>query len=149
MKAVVTVAPRKMEVVERAEPTPGPNQALVRVETVGICGSDLHLYLGDHPYVTYPQIQGHEFCGTVVALGEQYHGPIRLGERVAVEPLIPCGTCFPCRHGRPNCCTRLAVLGAHVPGALCERIAVRTQSLYPTGDLDAELAALVEPISIG
>ncbi|WP_376795795.1 zinc-binding alcohol dehydrogenase family protein [Thermogemmatispora sp.] len=149
MRAVVTVAPQQMELVEEAAPIAGPGEALLRVEAVGLCGSDLHLYLGDHPYVTYPQVQGHEFCGTILAFGEGYSGPLRIGQRVAVEPLVPCGSCYPCRHGRPNCCTRLAVLGAHRRGALAELIAVRTTSLYPVGDLDAELAALVEPVSIG
>lgn len=149
MKAIVTIAPRQMELVSKPEPHAGPDQALIRVEAVGLCGSDLHLYLGDHPYVTYPQVQGHEFSGRVVSLGQQYHGPLQVGDRVAVEPLVPCGQCYPCRQGRPNCCTRLAVLGAHQPGALTELIAVRAESLYPVGDLDPELAALVEPISIG
>ncbi len=149
MRAVVTQAPKVMEVVEKPEPTAAPGQALISVEVVGICGSDLHLYLGDHPYATYPQTQGHEFSGTIVAFGAGYTGPLKIGERVAVEPLLPCGTCYPCRHGRPNCCTHLAVLGAHVPGALTDLIAVPVETLYPTGDLDEELAALVEPISIG
>ncbi len=149
MRTVLTVAPRQMQVVDRPEPVAGPGQALVRVEAVGLCGSDLHLYLGDHPYVVYPQTQGHEFSGTIVAFGEGYEGPLKVGDRVAVEPLIACGTCYPCRHGRPNCCTKLSVLGAHQPGALTELIAVRTTSLYPTGDLPPELAAMVEPISIG
>lgn len=149
MRAAVTVAPRHMEVMTRPEPEPGADEALVRVEAVGICGSDLHLFLGDHPYARYPQVQGHEFAGIVEGFGGGYAGPVRVGDRVAVEPLQPCGRCYPCRHGRPNCCTSLAVLGAHVPGALTERIAVRTAALYPVGDLDPELAALVEPISIG
>ena len=149
MKAIITTAPRQMEVIEKPEPDMGPDQAIIRVEAVGLCGSDLHFYLGDHPYVTYPQTQGHEFAGQIVALGQRYEGPLQVGERVAVEPLVPCGECYPCRQGRPNCCTRLAVLGAHQPGALVEKLAVRAASLYPVGDLDPELAALVEPISIG
>ncbi len=149
MKAAVTVAPRRMEVREVPEPVAGPDEAVVRVEAVGLCGSDLHLYLGDHPYATYPQIQGHEFAGIVEAFGGPYAGPLRVGDRVAVEPLRPCGACYPCRHGRPNCCTHLAVLGAHVPGALTERLAVRAGTLYAASGLDPELGALVEPISIG
>jgi L-gulonate 5-dehydrogenase len=149
MKTVVTVASRQMELVEKPEPNVGSDEALVRVESVGLCGSDLHFFLGDHPYVTYPQVQGHEFSGEIMALGSAYTGPLHVGERVAVEPLVSCGECYPCRHNRPNCCTNLAVLGAHRPGALTEQIVVQTSSLYPVGDLDPELAALVEPISIG
>ncbi|HVA88702.1 MAG TPA: zinc-binding alcohol dehydrogenase family protein [Chloroflexota bacterium] len=149
MRAVVTMAPRHMELVEQPTPAAGPDEALVRVEAVGLCGSDVLLYLGKHPYARYPQIQGHEFSGIVESFGGSYDGPIQVGDRVAVEPLQPCCECYPCRHGRANCCTRLAVLGAHVPGALVDSIAVRTSTLYPVGDLDAQLAALVEPISIG
>lgn len=149
MKRAVTVKPWSMEVRDTPEPEPGPEEALVRVEAVGVCGSDFSLYTGSHPYARYPQTQGHEFSGTVIAFGGQYEGPVQVGERVAVEPLVPCGECFPCRRGRYNCCTRLAVLGAHVPGALTELIAVRTGALYGAGDLDPELAALAEPISIG
>jgi len=167
MRAAVTLGPGRIAIEERPEPVPKAGEALVRVETVGICGSDLHTYHGTHPYATFPRIQGHELSGRVVGFGagetgvpreprepapsgsRGTEGGIGIGERVAVEPLLSCGVCYPCRHGRRNCCVRLAVLGAHVDGALTELIAVPTGSLYPTGDLDAELAALVEPVSIG
>lgn len=149
MKAAVTVRPRLMEIREAPEPQPGPGEALVRVEAVGICGSDLHLYTGDHPYARFPQTQGHEFAGIVEGFGPGYDGLIGVGERVAVEPLLPCGACYPCRQGRPNCCTRMVTLGVHVPGALTERIAVPGKLLYRADDLDPELAAMVEPASIG
>lgn len=149
IRAAVTVAPRQMEVRDTADPVPAAGQALLRMEAVGICGSDLHVFHGTHPYATFPQTQGHELSGTVVAYGDGGDGPVPVGERVAVEPLIPCGHCYPCRRGRQNCCTRLAVLGAHVPGGMQELFVVRTQSLYPVGDLEPDLAALVEPVSIG
>jgi L-gulonate 5-dehydrogenase len=149
MRAVVTTAPQHMELMEQPKPTAGPDEALVRVEAVGLCGSDLLFYLGKHPYARYPQVQGHEFSGIVESFGGSYEGSVRVGDRVAVEPLQPCGACYPCRRGRANCCTQLAVLGAHVPGALVDHIAVRTSTLYQVGDLDSQLAALVEPISIG
>jgi len=150
MKTAVTTAPHRIEMVERPEPAPGPGEALVRVERVGICGSDLHLYHGTHPYASYPRTQGHEIAGTVVAFGDGVAGkrpPV--GSRVAIEPLLACGVCYPCRLGRGNCCVRLRVLGAHVDGALAELIAVPTATLYPVGDLDPERTALVEPVSIG
>lgn len=150
MKHAVTVGPRHIEVRDVPEPEPGPGEALVQVEAVGICGSDLSFYTGSHPYARYPQTQGHEFSGRVVGFGDDgYEGPVRVGDRVAVEPLVSCGECYPCRRGRYNCCTRLAVLGAHVPGALAELIPVRVGALYGAGGLDPELAALAEPISIG
>lgn len=74
---------------------------------------------------------------------------MRIGQRVAVEPLIPCGECYPCRQGRPNCCTQLKVLGIHVPGAFAEYVVVPVNTLHAADDLDPELTSLVEPISIG
>ncbi len=149
MNAAVTIGAHRVEIQQRPEPEPGAGEALIRVERVGICGSDLHYYHGAHPYATYPRIQGHEAAGQIVGFGSGYNGPLTIGARVAIEPLIPCGTCYPCRIGRRNCCTRLNVIGAHSDGALREFIALPVYMLYPTGDLTAEEAALVEPVSIG
>jgi len=84
-----------------------------------------------------------------VAFGGAYDGPVKVGDRVTVEPLIWCGECFPCRNGRHNCCTKLKVLGVHTDGAFAEMIAVKSRALFPATGLDAELTALVEPLSIG
>ena len=149
MRAAVTVAPRQIELREVPDPRPAADEALIRIETAGICGSDLHLFDGSNPYANYPRTQGHEFSGRVLSFGGAYDGPIEVGERVTVEPLIWCGDCYPCRHGRPNCCVRLKVLGVHVDGAFGDLIAVKTRALFPAGALDAELTSLVEPVSIG
>lgn len=149
MLQAITDEPGQMRVRETTTPSPGPGQALVRVEAVGLCGSDFHLFLGDHPYARFPQTQGHEFSGIVKRFGPGYTGPVRVGDRVAVEPVIACGACFACRRGRYNCCRDLKVMGAHVTGALAEQVVVRTTALHPVGDLEAETGALVEPISIG
>jgi L-gulonate 5-dehydrogenase len=149
MRAVVTLEPGRMEVIDAPEPVAGPGEAVIRIERVGLCGSDYHFFLGEHPYARYPLTQGHELAGLVEAFGDGYDGPLEAGQRVAVEPLLPCGTCFACRRGRPNCCASLQVIGAHVPGGLAERLAVPVSALYPVGDLDPELAALCEPVSIG
>jgi L-gulonate 5-dehydrogenase len=149
MRAAVTVAPRRIEIRDLPDPTPAPDEALLRVEVAGICGSDLHMYDGTNPYANFPRTQGHEFSARVVALGSAYQGDVKPGDRVTVEPLIYCGECFPCRHGRPNCCVSLKVLGVHTEGAFAELISVKSRALFPAGSLDAELTALVEPVSIG
>ena len=149
MRAVVTIEPGRMEVVDAPEPVAAPGEAIVRIERVGLCGSDYHVFLGEHPYARYPLTQGHELAGVVESIDRGYDGPIGVGQRVAVEPLLPCGACFPCRRGRYNCCASLRVLGAHVPGGLSERLAVPATSLHPVGYLDPALAALCEPVSIG
>ena len=136
--------------IEDVDPqTMNDDQARIGVSVTGLCGSDYHLFSGKHPYATFPQTQGHEFAGVVLELGRNYSGPIAVGDNVAVEPLIPCKTCFACRRGRYNCCENLKVMGAHTSGALAEEVVVSLESLYPVGDLDIELAALVEPVSIG
>ena len=149
MRYVVTTAPQRMEVREGPPPVPSDGQALVRVEAVGLCGSDYHLYDGTHPYSHFPQVQGHELVGLVEALPAGHPDGLRVGQRVAVEPLVNCGICFACRRGRYNCCADLKVMGAHVPGGLADRVAVAADRLYPTGDLPAEIAVLTEPVSIG
>jgi threonine dehydrogenase-like Zn-dependent dehydrogenase len=149
VQQLVTKAPRSLGFRQVDEPTAAAGEALIDVEAVGICGSDIHLYTGDHPYSHFPNVQGHEFGGRIRALPEGYSGPFRLGQRVAVEPLLMCGHCLPCRRGRGNCCVNMRTYGAHIDGALSERIAVPVGLLYDADDLTPELAALVEPISIG
>jgi threonine dehydrogenase-like Zn-dependent dehydrogenase len=149
MRAAVTIAPKRMELQDVPVPVPAPGEALVRVEVAGICGSDLHFFEGQNPYANFPRTQGHELSGRVARFGEGYSGPIGPDERVAVEPLLPCGDCYPCRRDRPNCCTRLRVLGVHTDGAFAEYVTVPVERLYAASDLDPELVALVEPISIG
>lgn len=149
MRRAMTLAPGSMSVGEGPEPVPGEGQAVVDVQVVGLCGSDYHLYQGTHPYSRFPQTQGHEVAGVVRSLPSGYRGAASIGDLVAIEPLLACGACFACQEGSYNCCSELKVLGAHVPGALAETIAVSGESLYPVHDLDAELTALVEPVSIG
>jgi L-gulonate 5-dehydrogenase len=149
MLIAVTTAPHALEVRDVPIPAPGTAEALIAVEAVGLCGSDFHLFDGTHPYARFPQTQGHEFAGRIEAFGPGYDGPLSVGDRVAVEPLVACRTCFACRRGRYNCCARLQVMGAHIPGALAEYVTVREDALYGVGDLEPHLAAVVEPVSIG
>jgi L-gulonate 5-dehydrogenase len=138
-----------MHIEEVDAPAVSAGQARIDVSVVGLCGSDYHLFSGEHPYASYPQTQGHEFAGTVLELAPDYTGPVKVGDVVAVEPLVADGTCFACRHGHYNACANLKVMGAHIPGALADQVVVATSALYPVGDLDIELAALVEPVSVG
>ena len=149
MRQLVTIAPGQLEVRESPEPVPSLGEAVITVEAVGLCGSDLNLFTGEHPYSWFPHVQGHEFSGRVVSLPTGYRGPIAIGQRVAVEPLLMCGECLPCRRGRGNCCLRMRTYGTQIDGGLTERIAVKADLLYDAEGLTAELAALVEPMSIG
>jgi L-gulonate 5-dehydrogenase len=149
MRTARTLAPGRMAIEDVPDPIPGAGEALVEVRTVGLCGSDYHLYQGSHPYSSFPQTQGHEISGIVRSLPAGYAGAARVGDLIAVEPLIACGHCVACRRGRANCCVELQVLGAHRAGGLAELLAVPASLLHVVGDLDAALAAMVEPVSIG
>lgn len=149
MRAAVTLAPGSIELQEVEEPIPGPGDAVVAVRSVGLCGSDIHFFGGHHPYARYPQIQGHEVSGLVESLPVGYAGSCQPGDLVVMEPLRSCGHCFPCRRGRTNCCVHLQVLGVHSAGGLAERMVVPATCLYRAQGISVDLAALVEPTSIG
>lgn len=148
MKAIICETPGRLVAAERPEPdAPAPGWAVVAVGHVGICGTDYHIYGGKHPFLDYPRVMGHEVSGRVAAVGDGVSIP--LGTLVVVNPYIACGTCGACRKGRPNCCMRIRVLGVHTDGAMCERVAVPADNLYPAGDLAPEQAAMVEFLAIG
>ncbi len=142
-----------MAVVDVPEPgDPGPGEVRVRPEAVGLCGSDFHYYLGDigtieDPSVLYPRIMGHEFSAVVDAVGPDVRG-VSAGQRVAVWPVGSCGTCLPCRTGRPNVCARISLVGVHRDGALQEGLILPAAQVFAVGDQPPSVAALVEPVSI-
>jgi L-gulonate 5-dehydrogenase len=150
MRQAVTTAIRDVRVSEAPEPAaPGAGEALLEIAAVGICGSDIAMWNGSDPYASFPIRQGHEFSGRVIAFGPGSDGSLEVGQLCAVEPLLPDWTCGACLRGHPNACVNLRVFGAHLDGALVERLVVPTRNLHAAGDLSPELAAFVEPVSIG
>lgn len=143
-----------MEVVGVEEPgAPGPGEVLVAPEAVGLCGSDFHYFLGDigtidDPSTLYPRVQGHEAAGTVLAVGAGCAPEVAPGTRVALWPVSSCGRCSACRVGRGNACANISLIGVHEDGALQERLLVPAAQVFPVGDQDPALAALIEPVSI-
>jgi L-gulonate 5-dehydrogenase len=143
-----------MELVDVREPgRPGPGQVLVRPEAVGLCGSDFHYFLGDigtieDPSVLYPRIQGHEAAAVVEDVGPDCPAGLRPGERVALWPVHACGRCYPCRIGRGNACVNISLVGVHTDGALQEQLLLPAAQVFPVGEQEPELAALIEPVSI-
>src|SRR5438046_1886544 len=125
-----------------------PDEALVRVHRVGICGTDIHAYRGDQPFFTYPRIIGHELGVEIVQVGPNEAG-LRAGDRCAVEPYLNCGSCIACRRGKTNCCARLQVLGVHTDGGMREYFTVPVRKLYRSEVLSLEQLALVETLGIG
>jgi L-gulonate 5-dehydrogenase len=141
-----------MEVRDVPDPDdPRAGEVLLSPEAVGLCGSDFHFFLGDlddPDAQPYPRIQGHEAAGVIEAVGPECPPDLRVGGRVALWPVLPCGRCRPCRVGRPNVCVDLSLIGIHRDGALQDRICVPATQVFPVDDLDATLATLVEPVSI-
>jgi L-gulonate 5-dehydrogenase len=144
----VTQGESAMELVERPWPAePAADEVVLRPEVVGVCGSDVHLFhgrLGD----VFPRVQGHEISAVVEAVGPGVDR-VRAGDRVAVWPVLACGECYPCSIGRENVCANIAIIGAHVDGALQERLCVPASQVFAVGDLPPAVTAFVEPASIG
>ncbi len=149
MKTVVLQEPGKLLVTETEPPAEAAEgEALVRVHRVGICGTDLHAYRGRQPFLEYPRILGHELGVEILEIGENAAG-LSPGDLCSVEPYLNCNDCISCRGGRPNCCTRLEVLGVHVDGGMREIISVPVGKLHPSGKLSTDQLALVETLGIG
>lgn len=150
MKAVQIIKPFEMVSLEVETPEiTKPNEVLVKVKRVGICGSDMHIYHGTNPLATYPRIVGHEVAGEVVAVGEEVT-KVKAGDHVVVEPISYCGECYACRKGRPNVCEKLSVFGVHEDGGMREYFVLPENQLHavdPT--LDWDEIVLAEPYSIG
>lgn len=148
MRAAVTTGPREIRVEAVPDPDPGPDDAVVDVGTVGLCGTDLHMYLGERHDTGFPLRQGHEVGGTLTALPRGYGGPLQVGDTVTINPAIPCGTCRPCTRGRWPACTSFRALGVALPGGLAEQVVAPVGQLFGAPGLTPTEAALVEPFSI-
>ena len=133
-----------------APPEPGPHDVLLRIRTIGFCGSDLNTYRGLNPLVTYPRVPGHEIAAEIVSLGAAVPaGLLEPGMVVTVYPYTSCGHCPACRRGRTNACRDNQTLGVQRDGALTERIAVPWQKVVRAEGLSIRELALVEPLSVG
>jgi len=129
-------------------PKPGPGQILVKIRMIGICGSDIHVYHGEHPFTSYPVTQGHEVSGEVAALGEGVRG-FTPGQKVTIEPQVFCGKCYPCTHGKYNLCEELKVMGFQTTGVASTYFAVDASKVTPLPEgLSFEAGAMIEPLAV-
>jgi 2-desacetyl-2-hydroxyethyl bacteriochlorophyllide A dehydrogenase len=134
-----------IELVER--PRAGVGEVLVCSTVVGICGSDMHAAHGRHPFMSLPFRPGHEVVGVVSAVGSGVDKSL-VGQRVVVEPNLPCGTCEQCLAGRYNICSTLEVFGCQTPGGMTDAFTIAADRVVPLpDDLEDEWAALIEPFS--
>jgi len=124
MKQAVMTAPGHIEFRQVETPTLKDGEVLMQTRRIGVCGSDIHVFHGKHPYTSYPVVQGHEVAGVVAAVGKEVKG-IAAGDTITFTPQVTCGGCYPCRHGMYHLCEKLKVMGFQTGGAarnsLCSR----------------------------
>jgi threonine dehydrogenase-like Zn-dependent dehydrogenase len=149
MRAVVLSAPHRLDVVtDWPEPVPGPDDVVVAVHGVGLCGSDLGVYDGARSVPQLPWVMGHEGGGDIVDVGERVRDR-SVGQRVVIEPNYPCLTCNACRTGHTSACGTRGVVGMNVPGLLAERVAVPAQFTWPVdAKASGEMLASIEPLAV-
>lgn len=156
MKALVYEGPSTMIMREVEKPVPGPDEVLIRVERVGICGSELGGYLGHNSLRKPPLIMGHEFSGVVAELGSEGDAwdsrtgkaRLRQGDRVTANPLVSCGRCRACTTGAAQLCPDRKLIGAHRPGAFAEYVAIAEKNVYRLDDrLSFDEGAFAEPFA--
>jgi 2-desacetyl-2-hydroxyethyl bacteriochlorophyllide A dehydrogenase len=146
MKALICKEPGLLEYEDIEKPVLSGGQAIIKIERIGICGTDLHAFKGTQPFFSYPRILGHELSGELVEIDRA--GALKKGDKVTFVPYFPCGNCIACRMGNINCCVNIKGVGVHVDGGMTELISVPAESLVQGNDLDPDLLALVEPFSI-
>jgi L-gulonate 5-dehydrogenase len=149
MKALILDAPQQLKVGDWPAPKCGSGDVIIRPIAAGICAGDMQHYSGRNPYTKYPLVCGHEVCGTVTEVGADVRR-FRCGDLVVIEPVVGCGFCYPCRHGKPNCCTNFCLIGLHRPGGYADLCLAPEQNVHavPAG-LDPVTASFAEPLTIG
>lgn len=149
MKSIVINEPLKISYGEVDPPSIHKGQALIKVERIGYCGSDLNTFRGLNPLVKYPRIPGHEIAGSIIELGSDAPSHLQIGQKVTVLPYTSCGECSSCRKGRFNACKNNQTLGVQREGSLTERLAVPFEKVLPNNKLSLDELALVEPLAVG
>lgn len=148
MRQAIMTAPGKIEFRDAPRRAPGPDEVLLRIRRIGVCGSDVHVYHGRHPYTSYPVVQGHEFSAVVEAVGARVTS-IRPGAKVTALPQVVCGECRPCRRGDYHICDALKVQGFQAPGCAQEFFVTQADKLVPLpAEFSFEQGALVEPVAV-
>jgi 2-desacetyl-2-hydroxyethyl bacteriochlorophyllide A dehydrogenase len=146
MQAAVITAPGEVEIAMLADPAPRAHEVVVAVAACGICGTDLHLLEGDLP-APYPLVPGHEFAGEIVAVGAEVDR-FSVGDAVAVDPNLFCGSCRQCRRGRGNLCEAYAALGVTTAGGAADfAVAAASSCVRLPAGVDLADAALIEPLA--
>ncbi len=149
MKQATMVKPGTIVFNEVEKPVCLENQVLIKIHYIGICGSDIHVFHGRHPFTSYPVVQGHEVSGEVIETGKEVLN-IKIGDKIVIRPQITCGRCRQCKDGKYNICENLKVLGFQTDGAGAEYYASEEQYVIKIpDDMAFEAGAIVEPLAVG
>lgn len=144
----VMTAPGKIEFREIETPVPKAGEVLIRIMKIGVCGSDIHVWHGKHPFTSYPVTQGHEVSGEIAALGAGVEN-LEVGQKVTIQPQVVCGKCYPCRHGKYNLCETLKVMGFQTTGVASEYFAVDAAKVTPLPQkMSFDEGAMIEPLAV-
>ena len=144
----VMTAPGKIEFREIETPVPKASEVLIRIMKIGVCGSDIHVWHGKHPFTSYPVTQGHEVSGEIAALGAGVEN-LEVGQKVTIQPQVVCGKCYPCRHGKYNLCETLKVMGFQTTGVASEYFAVDAAKVTPLPqEMSFDEGAMIEPLAV-
>ena len=141
-------APGKIEFRDVPVPKVKEGQVLVKIKRIGICGSDIHVYHGKHPYTSYPVVQGHEVSGEIVKLTDGGSN-FKEGDKVTIQPQMVCGRCYSCKHGQNHICDNLKVMGFQATGMASEYFAVDLKKVLKLPEnISYDHGALVEPLAV-
>ncbi len=147
MRTALLQAPRKLTVIERDKPAPGPGEVTVQTAATAVCHTDLSIYTGEHPGVRYPVVMGHESTGVVEAVGEGVTD-LKPGEHVIINPIIACGTCDQCVRGAGNLCRNAGLFGREVEGSLSQYVKLPSRYIHVLPpSLPLEAATLIETLA--
>ena len=148
MRQAVMAAPGRIEFKDVQIPAAGKGQVQIKVQRIGVCGSDIHVFHGKHPFVSYPLIQGHEFSGVIETIGDGVKG-VAVGEKVTATPQEVCDKCPPCKRGQYNACEELKVRGFQAPGCAQDFFVTEVEKLVKLpADFTFEQGAFVEPVAV-
>lgn len=150
MKAIKVIKPFEVKIVDIEKPKiTNDDDVIIKGTSGGICGSDIGIWNGSNSLATYPRIIGHEFGGIVSEVGKKVKN-IKIGDKVAIDPVVSCGECYACKIGRYNVCSTLEVMGVHRDGGFSEYIKVPEKNVHKfKADFDEKLLGIVEPYTIG
>ena len=144
----VMTKPGEIIFQEVSVPEVKDDQVLVKIRNIGVCGSDIHVYHGKHPFTKYPVTQGHEVSGEIVKTGKavtEFHE----GQKVTIEPQVYCSHCYPCRHGKYNLCEELKVMGFQTTGTASEYFSVdASKAMLLPEEMSYEEGAMIEPLAV-